>query len=186
MEKVLLYCGAELDEKRAASILQSLGMNLMIIKESDLGQTLGYLAGRDGFEKTEAAVSKSFTESFMILDQVEDERILAISKAFEAAGMPYRGIKAMITEHNQHWKMADLFQEVSLEHAYFDELSNLQQLLQEVNAYASKDYTENSWMRFQAAMLEAYMVYQSRPEQIRELTKAKAQLRGAIEQLETI
>lgn len=186
MEKVLVYCGADLDKKSAVSILQTLGMNPVIIKDSDLGQTLGYLAGRDGFEKTESIVSESFPQSFMILDQVEDERILAISKAFEAAGKPYRGIKAMVTEHNQHWKMIDLFHEVQLEHAYFEELGNLQRLLQEVNAYQPNDYTETSWMSFQAAMLEAYMIYQSRPEKITELTKAKEQLRYAMDQLETV
>lgn len=186
MEKVLFYGGEELDVSAAFSIIQELNMNPVLVRTADLGQTLGYLAGREGFKKTESEPQESFQESFMIFDQVADERIMELSKAFASKGMPYHGIKAVITEHNQHWKMVDLFQEICREHAYFDELGKLQRLLQQGNQYQQKDYTENSWMRFQGTVLEAYMIYQSRPERIDELIQASDRLRAAMEQLESL
>ena len=185
MEKIMMYCGDSFSKEAVEAAGTALHMTVCLIDDQDLHQTLGYLAGRDGFTSSKEDMQPShFSDAFMILVDIEDERIGDLMEYFKSIDTPYQGAKAVITEHNQHWTMRALFQEIQEEHAYFQAYGSLQRALQAVNQFDQKAYTEESWTTFQGILLETYLTYQARVESIDEINQARKQLQEGIEQLE--
>lgn len=105
------------------ALLEGAGVGIRTVSDSELAESVGYLAGIPGFSpapKTSATVTLPedalLSEEFVLFCYMPDNRVMELARAMRAAGISV-GCKAMLTEHNQSWPFVRLMQEVSEEHA---------------------------------------------------------------------
>ncbi len=106
-------------------ILQRSGIAVKEAEEDDLQQTVGYLAGIDGYEKTGATdgdraasvlAEKISDQPFLLMCRFTPEMLDGLLADMKAAGI-YIPHKAMMTGTNRDYTMGYLIQCVEEEHA---------------------------------------------------------------------
>ncbi|MEG0737518.1 MAG: DUF3783 domain-containing protein [Longicatena sp.] len=184
MEKIAFYGGTQGDEEKILDVITKQGMKALPIHDEDLFQSVGAIFGYEGFEKEDSSGEiTGLDDAFMILDGVSDEQITSLNQALKEANIAFVGAKAMVTQHNKEWRLLDLFKEIQSEHAYFKAYAAFKVTLLEVNQFQQANYTPESWVIFQGAMLEAYLTYQAQTGDTQEIIEAHQQLQTAIQQL---
>ena len=115
----VLYYTPERSERttKLKSIFVRQGLRIRNIQKEEFNETVGYLAGIKGYEKTdqsqeereipvEVLVMKGFTSRQI------DDLLLAIRKA----GLSKIDLKAIITDQNAGWTFFQLYEEIKKEH----------------------------------------------------------------------
>lgn len=115
----VLYYTPERSERttKLKSIFVRQGLRIRNIQKEEFNETVGYLAGIKGYEKTdqsqeereipvEVLVMKGFTSRQI------DDLLLAIRKA----GLSKIDLKAIITDQNAGWTFFRLYEEIKKEH----------------------------------------------------------------------
>ena len=105
------------------SVLVRMGIRIRNIGPEQVLETVGYLAGMDGFqvldkapEGHEAAGLPVIPVEMMVLKQFSNRRLDELLMNLRKAGVPRIGLKAVLTEHNSTWTFYHLYEELKEEH----------------------------------------------------------------------
>ena len=105
------------------SVLVRMGIRIRNIGPEQVLETVGYLAGMDGFqvldkapEGQEAAGLTVIPVEMMVLKQFSNRRLDELLMNLRKAGVPRIGLKAVLTEHNSTWTFYHLYEELKEEH----------------------------------------------------------------------
>ena len=115
-ETVLFY-DPEGGERAAKlkSILVRLGIRIKNVPADAVGQTVGNLLGRKGFDARAGAEAPALSEPMLVLDGFTDKRLEILLREMkrQEVRVPY---KAVVTETNLGWLLHQLYEELSAEH----------------------------------------------------------------------
>ena len=116
-ETVLLYQpeGSELGAQ-LKPILVRMGVRIKNVTPDAVGQTVGCLLGRKGFDARENPEAPALGQPMLVMDGFTDKRLEILLREMRSAGVsvPY---KAVVTENNLGWLFHQLFDELAAEHA---------------------------------------------------------------------
>ena len=156
--KVVLYNLSEDSSRgnRVRTILEHLGIPTETLKNSELNETVGYLAGLDGYEKADQTWDgDSFDTEFMLLCNLPESLLDRFLDEMQANGLRIDH-KAVVTEYNRDAEFHELIEEIQNEHEVFQWLIALNSLVNEANALDAADYQgQKDWDAFQQAIKEA-------------------------------
>lgn len=112
-----LYFDPESGERAAQlkAILVRMGVRIKNIPPEAVGQTVGCLLGRKGFDAREAPEAPALSEPVLVLDGFTDKRLEILMREMKKNGVsvPY---KAAVTETNLAWLLYQLYDELAAEH----------------------------------------------------------------------
>ena len=108
-------------------VLVRMGIRIRNIGPEQVMETVGYLAGMDGFQasdkKTEGQTEGQeeaglpvIPVEMMVLKQFSNRRLDELLMNLRKAGVPKIGLKAVLTEHNSTWTFYHLYEELKEEH----------------------------------------------------------------------
>jgi len=123
-KEMVLYYQPEKDRQsgndtkaaKLKAVLVRMGIRIKNISPDQVGQTIGYLAGFDGFEETEQMESPDVEEEIRVMKKFSNRRIDELLSDLRRAGVPKIDLKAVITDTNCKWKFYDLYLELKEEH----------------------------------------------------------------------
>lgn len=124
MKEMVLYYGPEKDRQkgndtkaaRLKSVLIRMGIRIKNISPDQMNQTVGYLAGIDGFDEQPQEDFPIVDEEIMVMKNFSNRRIDELLMNLKRAGVPKISLKAVLTDTNCRWKLYDLYQELKKEH----------------------------------------------------------------------
>ena len=97
-----------------AGVCGRLGLSVRPVARDQVGQTVGFLAGYQGFpERTEKAQPPR--DRVLVFCEVDRETLDRILEELKAAGAP-SSLKAVLTGTNAGWPFAKLARELAAEH----------------------------------------------------------------------
>ncbi len=115
--ETVLYYHPEGDVRTAAvkSVLVRMGVRIKNVAAESVGQTVGYLLGRKGFDGREAPEAPELAEPLLLLDGFNDKRLEILLRELKKSKieLPY---KAVVTETNLGWLFYMLYEELEKEH----------------------------------------------------------------------
>jgi len=158
--KILIYPAMHKEKANRIKNLLEDQYDIEILEDNKLNQRIGFLFGLEDFDATTQETLPSFTFDMMILPVMEQAQIQELSKLLKANAMDIER-KAMLTQHNKHWKLCDLLVEVDEEHTYFQTRAKLNNLLFQATKIKPEDILENLTSSFQKAVLDAYDTLQN-------------------------
>lgn len=122
MEQILYYApSGKGQEENLKRLSEGFGIRFIKIQASQTGQSLGFLAGVDGFEeKKESVLSMPpvLAEEMLIFGGISSERLDVFLGVLKTAGISI-SLKAILTPYNIGWSPAQLFAELEKERASF-------------------------------------------------------------------
>ncbi len=83
-----------------------------------VGQQVGYLCGFKGFERSEKA-GEDISDECLIFSGIDGKSLDPILKKLREKGAAVE-LKAIVTAHNQSWKVGELIKELRREHIYMN------------------------------------------------------------------
>ena len=97
------------------SILVQMGAHIKNVAPEAVGQTVGCLLGRKGFDARENPEAPTLAEPMLVLDGFTDKRLEILLREMKKHGVsvPY---KAIVTETNIGWIFHQLYEELAREH----------------------------------------------------------------------
>lgn len=109
--------GERLTEVQA--LLQTLGIESVLLPEAAWGEKIGHLLGLKGFQKNAACSGEFFfPHEVMIFYQLENRRLDQVLEAFQTKDVPRVRYKAVVTPMNRFWTLRRLCETMEKEHAY--------------------------------------------------------------------
>ena len=117
-EQVLLYGIKDVEkERKIKGILIRMGVRIRNISADSCGEKVGYLAGIKGFESIGEmdSTKEPVQEEMLIMRGFAGGRLDMLLKEMRKANARVN-LKAVITEHNQHWDLWELYEELKKEH----------------------------------------------------------------------
>lgn len=155
MKNVLLYFGASPEKKvHVCKILEDLALSPIVVEDKDTAQSVGYLMKLSGFHKTEEE-GTHISMDLMLFEDAKDEIITEFNRFSSLLHCEMKQ-KAMLTKHNQNWKLCDLLHEIEKEHAYFGYVEKIHTILNQSQHLIIDDYTKESWSIYEKAFYQAY------------------------------
>ncbi len=123
-KEMILYYQPEKDRQsgndtkaaRLKAVLVRMGIRIKNILPDQTGQTVGYLAGFDGFEEIKEEECPYVEEEILVMKNFSNGRIDELLLNLRRAGVPKIHLKAVITDTNSKWKFHDLYLELKKEH----------------------------------------------------------------------
>lgn len=123
-KEMVLYYQPEKDRQtgndtkaaKLKAVLVRMGIRIKNISPDQAGQTVGYLAGIDGFEEVEQEECPYVEEEILVMKNFSNRRIDELLLNLRRAGVPKVELKAVITDTNSSWKFYDLYLELKKEH----------------------------------------------------------------------
>lgn len=116
-ETVLFYQPADgTQDALLKPILARMGVRIKNIAPDAVGQTVGCLLGRKGFDARENPEALVLAQPMLVMDGFTDKRLEILLREMRGAGVsiPY---KAVVTENNLGWLFHQLYDELAAEHA---------------------------------------------------------------------
>ncbi|HIX11393.1 MAG TPA: DUF3783 domain-containing protein [Candidatus Agathobaculum pullistercoris] len=97
------------------TILVQMGARIKNVAPEAVGQTVGCLLGRKGFDARENPEAPTLAEPMLVLDGFTDKRLEILLREMKKHGVsvPY---KAIVTETNIGWIFHQLYEELAREH----------------------------------------------------------------------
>ena len=171
--KVVLWNLSE-DTSRGArlrTILERLGIPFEEMTYKHLNETVGYLAGLDGYEAAETPYTgDNFTSEFMLLCNLPESMLDAFLDAMQNDGLRIDH-KAVVTEYNREYEFHELIDDIGEEHDVFQALLALNSMIEKSDALNETDYgTKERWKAFQSALADAKALIRSEEPSYEALT----------------
>ena len=117
-ETILLYHMDENIKNIIQTLSQHLGVIVKDIDDSLKCQSMGYILGIDGFEKSdELELTDDMEKEFVFFAGMVEEQLDILLDLFKMAGIPMIPYKAMLTEHNVEYPFYQLYRNVAHEYA---------------------------------------------------------------------
>ena len=156
---------------RLRTILERLGIPFEEMAYEHLNETVGYLAGLDGYEAAETPYTgDNFTSEFMLLCNLPESMLDAFLDAMQNDGLRIDH-KAVVTEYNREYEFYELIGDIGNEHDVFQALLALNSMIEKSDALSETDYgTEERWQAFQSALADANALIRSEEPSYEELT----------------
>lgn len=116
-ETVLYYDPAG-GERAAAlkAILVQMGARIKNVPPGAVGQTVGCLLGRKGYDARENPEAPALAKPVLVLDGFTDKRLEILLREMKKHGVSV-AYKAIVTETNIGWLFHQLYDELAREHA---------------------------------------------------------------------
>lgn len=97
------------------SVLVRMGVRIKNVSSEAVGQTIGCLLGRKGFDARENSEALVLDEPVLVLDGFTDKRLEILLREMKKndISIPY---KAIVTETNLGWLFHQLYDELAQEH----------------------------------------------------------------------
>lgn len=185
MYNILYYDGGDTAKRaKVAKILSTLAYPYRMIEQQELTKTIGELFEEEINLAKEQTASSSIDFDFMMLRDIEDEKIQEISTALRAQDCHVER-KAMLTKHNITWKLLDLLKEIEEEHAYFMKYDEIKQAILYFQTMKEEAYTKASWNSYQNAIVQGYALLQDRGDK-QQLDFAMHCIEDSLQKLEKI
>ena len=179
--QVVLY-NLDQDSSRGArlrSILTDLNIPVQEMTYAHLNETVGYLAGLDGYEAAEGAYDgKEYSTEFMLLCNLPETLLDRFLDAMQDNGLRIDH-KAVVTAYNQNSCYYELMEEIANEHDVFQMLLTLNSMVTD-----SKKLTEEAngssehWNAFQEALSDADALLRSEEPTYEEMKAAYDELKA--------
>lgn len=122
-ETVLYYCPEKDSQKgndtriaRLKAVLVRMGIRIKNIFPDQTDQTIGYLAGLDGFGEQPAEECPVVEEEVLIMKNFSSRRIDELLMNLKRSGVSKIALKAVITDTNSKWSFYELYQELKKEY----------------------------------------------------------------------
>lgn len=123
-KEMVLYYQPEKDRQsgndtkaaKLKAVLVRMGIRIKNISPEQVNQTVGYLAGLDGFEEKEQEGCPGVEEEILVMKNFSNRRIDELLLNLRGAGVPKIDLKAVITDTNCKWNFYDLYLELKKEH----------------------------------------------------------------------
>ncbi len=171
--KVVLWNLSE-DTSRGArlrTILERLGIPFEEMTYKHLNETVGYLAGLDGYEAAKTPYTgDNFTSEFMLLCNLPESMLDAFLDAMQNDGLRIDH-KAVVTEYNREYEFHELIGDIDEEHDVFQALLALNSMIEKSDALSETDYgTKERWQAFQSVLDDARALIRSEEPSYKDLT----------------
>ena len=179
--KVVLYNLGE-DTSRGArvrAILAKLNIPAETVTAEQLNETVGHLAGLDGYE----AASKKYTGTvpdteFMLLCNLPEALLDKFLDAMQTDGLCIDH-KAVVTAYNRDMELHELMGDISEEHDVFQALLELDRLIVQAEKLEESTYgSAPNWEKFQAALSSAKQILSSQEPTLEQLQTARDNLKN--------
>lgn len=97
------------------AVLVRLGVRIRNVPAASVGQSIGCLLGRKGFEMRENPEAPALPAPVLVMDGFTDKRLEILLREMRKSGVsvPY---KAVVTETNLGWLFHQLYEELAAEH----------------------------------------------------------------------
>lgn len=153
-EHALIYLGESKQHKhKIINLLQSYNFAYTFLDDNDLDQTILSLFDKNS-ETNEQ--NEMFHFNFILFKDIEHKAILRFYRECARNNFPFSH-KAVLTGHNQNWKLHDLLVEIASEYEFFLIYEQLYQVLMEANNTNPEEYTEASFAPYRQAFVEAFI-----------------------------
>ena len=178
--KVVLYnLGTDSSRgERLHGILEKLGIPAEEIKDENLNETVGYLAGLKGYEAAgKTYEGKGSQTEFMLLCNLPESLLYRFLAEMTAENLRINH-KAVVTEYNREAEFHELIDEIGGEHDVFQALLDLDAMIRQAEKLTKDQYGNNpAWDDFQEALTAANKVLSSEEPTLSDLQKARAELK---------
>lgn len=116
-ETILIYGFDEIRTKAFKRIGNDLGLDIRTIPTASACETVGYLAGFDGFTSAEEHCSDD--RQCVIFSCIDGKKLNKILEKMRSLGLDSIPLKATVTAYNQKMTLSELMDELSAEHSNF-------------------------------------------------------------------
>ena len=164
---------------RLREILDEQGIEAVDVANSQLNETLGYLAGMDGYAANPEAYTGSGSDTeFMVMANFSEAQLDRFLAAMSSRGIRIDH-KAVTTAYNVDYEFHRLIDDIREEHETFQALINLNQLVEDAEKLTEAQYGEaERWMEFKNALEEANELLGSEEPSLEDLVSADQKLRA--------
>ena len=164
---------------RLREILDEQGIEAVDVANSQLNETLGYLAGMDGYAANPEAYTGSGSDTeFMVMANFSEAQLDRFLAAMSSRGIRIDH-KAVTTAYNVDYEFHRLIDDIREEHETFQALINLNQLVKDAEKLTEAQYGEaERWMEFKNALEEANELLGSEEPSLEDLVSADQKLRA--------
>ena len=179
--KVVLYNLGE-DTSRGArvrAILAELNILAETVTAEQLNETVGHLAGLDGYEAAgEKYTGTAPDTEFMLLCNLPEALLDKFLDAMQTDGLRIDH-KAVVTAYNRDMKLHELMDDISEEHDVFQALLELDRLIAQAEKLEESTYgSAPNWEKFQAALSSAKQTLSSQEPTLEQLQTAGGTLKN--------
>lgn len=124
-ETVLYYTPGQMAHAaKLKGVLVQMGVRIKNIRSEQVVQTVGYLAGMDGYPVLEVSGEVPvLKEEMLVMKGFKGDRIDQLLLNLRKAGVPKINLKAVVTDSNGSWTFCKLYGELEKEH---EMMKNLQ------------------------------------------------------------
>ena len=159
--KVVLYNLGDDSSRgdRVRKILDKIGVPTETMEYAHLNETVGYLAGLDGYEAAKSEwTGATFDTEFMLLCNLPESLLDRFLDEMQANGLRIDH-KAIVTEYNREYEFHELIEDIKEEHNTFQVLIALNSLVKDAEKLDEKVYdTSKDWQALQQAIADANAV----------------------------
>ena len=158
---------------RVRKILDKIGVPTETMEYAHLNETVGYLAGLDGYEAAKSEwTGATFDTEFMLLCNLPESLLDRFLDEMQANGLRIDH-KAIVTEYNREYEFHELIEDIKEEHNTFQVKIALNSLVKDAEKLDEKVYgTSKDWQALQQAIADANAVIGSYEPSEEELTTA--------------
>lgn len=122
-KKVLLFGIAKERKKQMIALCRKLDISPVIVARGQFGETLGALAGIDGFSLTgKPYTGDNFSEEMLVFSGLSSDALDIFLEAYKETGMEPVPLKAVLTPHNIFWNARQLYAELEKEMLHYKNL----------------------------------------------------------------
>ena len=116
-ETILLYHVNDEIKVKINEIATSLKIDIRIIEDDEIYETMGYLLKMEGYEKSiPQQVDFDMIQEFVFFAGMSDQQLDILLQLFKMNKIPPIPYKAMLTQHNINYTFVQLYQSVSREY----------------------------------------------------------------------
>jgi hypothetical protein len=123
-KELVLYYQPEVEKQtgndskaaKLKAVLIRMGIRIRNISGDQMNQTVGYLAGIEGFDETAFEACPPVEEEILVMKNFSNRRVDELLLNLRRAGVPKVQLKAVVTDTNCKWRFYDLYEELKEEH----------------------------------------------------------------------
>ncbi len=180
--RVVLY-NLDADSSRGGrlrAILEKLNIPAAEMTYAHLNETVGYLAGLDGYEAAgEAYTGKEYDAEFMLICNLPEALLDRFLDAMQADGLRIDH-KAVVTAYNRDARYYELMDDIADEHSVFQMLLTLNAMVKDGKALDEADYgTAQDWDALQTAITAGETLIRSEEPTYEDMAAAYETLKAA-------
>ena len=141
---------------RLRSVLSDLGIKAADVDDTQFGQTVGYLIGRQGYEKNDEVYTGKVSDTeFMLMANMPEALLDRFLAAMNENGIKI-GHKAIVTDYNIEYEFHQLIDDIEDEHQTFQKLIELNNLVNDAKKLSESEYgNKPEWSALRSAVSDA-------------------------------